>query len=351
MSSRFAGRKIAFVTDPAFADDRLFAEGSRDGSLEPYRLLRRRLTERGHVLHTADLYERSADTPDLVICMDAPAKPLDVLLPTTWTRAARWAILGEPEVTLPRNWQPEVQRQFERIFTWRRSLVDNERCFELNSPNPIDTVGNHLPQPDRFCTLIAGNKHSSHPLELYSTRREIIRWFERHHPDRFDLYGVGWDALVLGGPKALRALNGLPLGIRRLIAPRFSSYRGRVEAKQAALRRYRFTICFENACGIDDYITEKLFDCLLAGTIPIYYGAPNITERVPADCFIEYRCFASHEALYRHLTSLSDSACDELRTAGRDFLRSDLARPWSTDRWVETLFDHINGAGSDSVPA
>ena len=351
MPSPHTSQKIAVLTDPAFADDRLFAEGSRDGSLEPYRLLRRRLTECGHVLHTADVYERGGDVPDLVICMDAPAKPLDSTLPASWARAAKWAILGEAEVVLARNWQPEVQRQFERIFTWRRSLVDNERCFELNYPNPIDTVTDNLPLPDQFCTLIAGNKRSSHPLELYSKRREIIRWFERHHPDRFDLYGVGWDALVLGGPKALRAFNGLPLGVRRLLAPPFPSYRGRVETKQETLRRYRFTICFENAREIDDYVTEKLFDCLLAGTIPIYYGAPNIAERVPAECFIDYRRFTSNDALYRHLVSLTDPSCDELRKAGRDFLRSDGACPWSTDRWVDTLFDHISGVGSDSASA
>ena len=168
MPSPRVPHKIAFVTDSAFAEDRLFAAGSRDRSLEPFRLLRERLTEQGQVVHTADAFERVGDTPDLVICMDAPAKPVDSTLPATWTQAAKWAILGEPEVTLARNWRPEVQRQFERIFTWRRSLVDDQRCFELNYPSPVDTVADDLPlPPDRFCTLIAGNKRSSHPLELY----------------------------------------------------------------------------------------------------------------------------------------------------------------------------------------
>src|SRR5882757_3806466 len=74
-------RQIAFVTPPAFGGDRLFAEGSRDGSLEPFRLLRRRLAERGQVLRSADLYERGREIPDLIVCMDTPSRPLDDLLP------------------------------------------------------------------------------------------------------------------------------------------------------------------------------------------------------------------------------------------------------------------------------
>jgi alpha(1,3/1,4) fucosyltransferase len=328
--------------------DGLFAEHSRDGALEPYRLLRLRLAEHGQLLHTADVYERAGDIPDLVICMDAPAKPLDALLPNAWAPVPKWAILGEPEVTLARNWQPDVQRQFSRAFTWRLSLVDNERFFELNYPNPLDTVGSYLPRPDRFCTLIAGNKLSDHPLELYSKRREAIRWFERHHPDQFDLYGVGWDLLVLEGPRAVRAFNALlPVQARRLLAPRFPSYRGPIETKKDVLNRYRFAICFENAREIEDYITEKLFDCLLAGTIPVYWGAPNIADRVPPGCFIDYRDFDSYEELYRHLVSLPDAACQKVRQAGQDFLQSDLARPFSTEAWVATLFGHLCG----QVPA
>lgn len=350
--SAFGPHKIAFVTDRAFLGDRLFAAGSRDGALEPYSVLRDRLAEQGRLLHTADVYERTGDIPDLIVCMDAPAKPIDAVLPPAWASVPKWAILGESEVTLARNWEPEVQRQFSRVFTWRQSLVDGERFFKLNYPNPVDTVDAHLPHPNRFCTLIAGNKLSSHPLELYSKRREAIRWFERHHPDQFDLYGVGWDLLVLDGARALRAFNVLlPVPARRLLAPRFPSYRGPVEIKKDVLSRYRFAICFENARGIDDYITEKLFDCLLAGAIPVYWGAPNIADRVPAACFIDYRDFESYEELYGHLVSLSDSARRELRQAGRDFLRSDLARPFSTETWVETLFEHFCHAGDGAAIA
>lgn len=39
------------------------------------------------------------------------------------------------------------------------------------------------------------------------------------------------------------------------------------------LPRYRYAVIIENERS-EDWITEKLIDCLLAGTIPLYWGAP-----------------------------------------------------------------------------
>lgn len=44
--------------------------------------------------------------------------------------------------------------------------------------------------------------------------------------------------------------------------------------------KYKFALTFENAV-CDDYITEKLWRPLAAGTIPVYKGAPNIREWLP----------------------------------------------------------------------
>ena len=39
--------------------------------------------------------------------------------------------------------------------------------------------------------------------------------------------------------------------------------------------RYKFCIAIENSLATD-YVTEKIYDSLAAGCLPIYYGAPNI---------------------------------------------------------------------------
>lgn len=47
--------------------------------------------------------------------------------------------------------------------------------------------------------------------------------------------------------------------------------------KEDGLLPYMFSIIVEN-CKEDNYFSEKLIDCLLCGTIPIYWGAPDISE-------------------------------------------------------------------------
>lgn len=60
---------------------------------------------------------------------------------------------------------------------------------------------------------------------------------------------------------------------------------------------YKFVIAFENAIA-PDYVTEKFFDPLLAGSLPIYRGAPNIKDFAPGEnCFIHAKDFESPQAL------------------------------------------------------
>jgi hypothetical protein len=49
--------------------------------------------------------------------------------------------------------------------------------------------------------------------------------------------------------------------------------------------QYRFIICFENSYD-PGYITEKIFNCLLADTVPIYSGSSVIHDFINPDCFI-----------------------------------------------------------------
>jgi hypothetical protein len=48
---------------------------------------------------------------------------------------------------------------------------------------------------------------------------------------------------------------------------------------------YKFIVCFENSYN-DGYITEKIFNCFLAKTIPIYSGSPIVDKFLNTDSFI-----------------------------------------------------------------
>ncbi|KAF8013706.1 hypothetical protein BT93_I1539 [Corymbia citriodora subsp. variegata] len=55
---------------------------------------------------------------------------------------------------------------------------------------------------------------------------------------------------------------------------------GRVN-KVEALKHYKFSLAFENS-NEEDYVTEKYFQSLVAGSVPVVIGAPNIEDFAPA---------------------------------------------------------------------
>lgn len=71
------------------------------------------------------------------------------------------------------------------------------------------------------------------------------------------------------------------------------------------MARYRFTLAFENAVA-EDYVTEKFYEPLIAGSVPVYLGAPNAAAFAPAEgCFIDASEFASPAALAGRLRELA----------------------------------------------
>jgi len=74
--------------------------------------------------------------------------------------------------------------------------------------------------------------------------------------------------------------------------------------KLAVIAGYKFTLAFENAVG-EDYVTEKFFDPLVAGSVPVYLGAPNVETFAPGDrCFINTADFRSPKELAEYLLDL-----------------------------------------------
>ncbi|RXN35717.1 alpha-(1,3)-fucosyltransferase 9-like protein [Labeo rohita] len=68
----------------------------------------------------------------------------------------------------------------------------------------------------------------------------------------------------------------------------------------------KFYLSFENTAAHYDYMTEKLFNPLTFGSVPVTLGAPRyIYERfVPKDAFIHVKDFSSPQKLAEHLLSL-----------------------------------------------
>lgn len=75
-------------------------------------------------------------------------------------------------------------------------------------------------------------------------------------------------------------------------------------AKLRTLARYRFTLAFENSVA-KDYVTEKFFDALCVGSVPVVLGAPNVAEFAPdPECFLDVAHYPRPETLAARIGQL-----------------------------------------------
>lgn len=236
--------------------------------------------------------------------------------------------------------------QFELVFAWDLRLRHLNNVVPILIPHPM--VEQDFPGPEErpiFSCLINANKAFREMLEndLYVERIQVIRWYEKNAPEHFKLYGLGWDKpppAYTAGDRLARTMSSLKTRLLG-IAP-FPSFHGEVPDKSSVLRQARFSYCYENSRDIPNYITEKMLDSLVAGCVPIYWGANNVQDHVPANCFIDRRLFADTAAVHQHLLTLDDVVYKGYQQNIRQFLSSESARKFSAARIVQTIVERIS---------
>lgn len=337
-------KSLAFWVTKAYARDEIFNEQSklnRDNCLAPFRSLKRQIEYNGGTCHTQDVFREAGLTPNIVLFLDIPAAPVSQLLGNWSDRVRKWVILQECEVIISRNWQTSFHEQFDIIFTWHDRLVDNKKYYKLNFSQDFPESICKNSARTKFCAVIAGNKKSNHPRELYSKRVEAIHWFEDNHPEKFDLYGLKWDKHTLFGMPVGRVLNKISV-LQPFLKPVFPSYKGKIASKIPVLEQYKFAICYENAKDIEGYITEKIFDCFFAGCIPIYWGANNVSNHIPKECYIDRLAFGSYEDLYQYLTTMSSKEYQRYLENIDDYLKSSQAFPYTSDYFAYVVAEKLS---------
>ena len=241
--------------------------------------------------------------------------------------------LWEPPSTTPENYSRRLHDLFPVVFTWHDDLAGRGKYRKMVYPQLSQWP--QMPdvsfQEKKLLVNISANKISLHPRQLYSARRAAIRHFERRRPDDFDLYGWGWDHLPMG---LLREL--WPRPVRR-----YPSYRGSVERKWEVMPRYRFSLCYENIRDEPGYVSEKIFDSMRCGCVPIYWGSPNVGQYVSPETFVDRRRFASNAELETFMCDMSETEYNRYLGAIRDYLNSEAFRRFSPDAFVDTVVEGV----------
>ena len=76
-----------------------------------------------------------------------------------------------------------------------------------------------------------------------------------------------------------------------------------VEDKISFLRDYKFSLAFENVSH-EGYCTEKIIESFVAGTIPIYWGDPDISKYFNKNAFINCHDFLSVDTIIEKIKEI-----------------------------------------------
>ena len=317
-----------------FKDNNIFNPSARDNSCEPFICLRNELKRYDIELNTSDVNINKTISFEIHID-EQKAKPSKI--PT-------FLLIYETNNTWPDNLNID-RKKYVKVYSWDDDLVSLKKYNKFNFPIPnnnniVNTPG--FSERNGFCCSVSGNKAIKKNIDkdLYIERIKIYKWFEKNAPYDFSLYGMGWYAPIRNGIyknqiffDILDKLNYKPNQFSKI-------YKGPLESKFTALKKYKYVVCYENAV-LNGYVTEKIFDYMFSGSIPIYWGAPNITSYIPKECFIDRRNFEDDASLYKFLKTIDEQQFSSYQMAINDFLVSTAFKKLSSNYFAKTIAPDI----------
>ncbi|NDP39364.1 MAG: hypothetical protein GZ093_11530 [Rhodoferax sp.] len=335
-NKKITGKRSIFI-DPSyvhFNSDGIFNLEdpvlNRDDQLLPFHRLREKLVSKGQRVHTADYLPH--DNHDSESREYYSLGILDNFKKISNEKNASLSafVIMEPPVVAPHLYAalPELTAVFDLVYVhnvdgdgYSLTGVIREKLRRLYWPIPYMAVLEpYWSKSDRFKRIVVINgSHNPHSRsrEQYSTRIEAMVALSKFNA--VDLYGRGWKRWWS------RAALWLPYWRNR--SALMSIYKGACASKFEVLQQYEFCLCFENM-AMNGYITEKIFDCIYAGTIPLYLGASDIEKYIPSTAYVDCRKFATWDEMWEEVRAMSDIQIQSMRDAGRLFLGSKEAKPF-----------------------
>lgn len=247
--------------------------------------------------------------------------------------------LESPNIRHQQQWDTRfLSTHFDRLLTYWTPLLEAHpqatfcphNTHHLDFDNPLDK--NLLYKPKRKvgrdvvmvleCRDLGGDYEiNGVPLRCLDPLRKL---YVESLKD-VTVYGIGWDRFKKN-PK-------LKIGHTK---HRSLDDKSTVDI----IKNYTFALILENT-DADGYVSEKLYDALIAGCIPIYYGNNNANVGIPEDMYIDLKQFPTSEDLQKYLDKLTLKQI----TAKRKFIlenREEVLRKVSTQAFAEAFGKALN---------
>ena len=197
--------------------------------------------------------EEEVEECDLLVVLNAPSKKIITQCPV----GARWLFSQESPVDLYRYYL-KAAPYFDKYFCFWNSaeatnIVNTQTALPWHIKKTYDELID-LSLKDALGvkrTAVSWVTSSAQQKEGHRLRMDFKN-FPHQQRFSFDLFGRGFSP---------------------------------IDDKFDGVFPYKYSIAIENY-SCDDYWTEKITDCFLSWTLPIYYGAKNITRYFPKESML-----------------------------------------------------------------
>jgi hypothetical protein len=112
------------------------------------------------------------------------------------------------------------------------------------------------------------------------------------------------------------------------------------EPKLQFLHQYKFHLALENIAK-EGYTTEKIYDAMLARTLPIYWGNPRIAEEFNPRSFINYFDFRNDQEFLEKIIELDRDDAKYLEYARQPYFIQDQPNEFFDTERLLRFFHHI----------
>lgn len=315
-------KKIALIPSVnAYYNNQIFTNVFENDGSEPFRVLKKTLSQKEITIDTIDKIDDYLKV-DLLIIMRHEFNLNLIFNVISKNPFVKILYISTEELSVAPTQKKELLDfgLFDRILTWRDNEIDSKLFFKYNYMTPHRKYYKESNDTRNLACLINAYKINifNDKNNIYIERIKVIDFFK--NDVAFSLYGHNW----LKFPKPLNC------------------YKGKVEDKIFTYKSYDFAFIFENSNNEPGGISEKLWDSMAAGCIPIYYGAPNIGEYIPRECFIDYRKFNNLSDLKNYLIKMSLKEKTARRNQIKKFMSSENYEKFTSKGFTKNILFHVN---------
>lgn len=117
---------------------------------------------------------------------------------------------------------------------------------------------------------------------------------------------------------------------------------GKVKDKLAFLSDYKFSFAMENVSH-EGYCTEKIIDSFIAGTVPIYWGDPEVTEYFNERAFINCHAYSTVDEVINEIIEIDNNDEKYLSMLEEPIFSDNFYSPEKQDirleNWLVSIFE------------